>query len=414
MRLKHSSIPPVETANRKIRGSHRLGSVAVDSILAVCLIGAIAVVYAVDRVTPEPVGPKDGIDFVEETNTEPETNVPKSSLRLAVTPPEFDDMGKLLDQLGKGYRYTSIELDDLVDEKVLAKYDVVFVTCGTVPDYWLGEVLEEGPRNTIVREMKDDIGRQLQEKLRFFVRGGGTLYASDWRFDFVRLAFPELVDQSSDEVGMAQEVDATVVDDGLRELIGNNIQLRFDLGSWYPAIFAVKDVKIYLEGRFQTTDGTYRSAPLLVRVPFGEGAIVFTSFHNEKQNSESELSLLKYLVFATVTARLESQVAETMLKGGFSPQKQNLLTTSSGEPSVTKTYHCTKAGHLQFVLAFEDQGATLGLSVLGPNGQKHDKEGASTLRIDITDAEIGDWQYTITAHQVPYQNFPFTLTVWQR
>ena len=167
----------------------------------------------------------------------------------------------------------------------------------------------------------------------------------------------------------------------------------------------------YLRGNYKSQDGTTKSAPLLVKFPLQDGAVVFTSFHNEKQNNEKEMKLLRYLVFSAVTAKVESQVAQTMLRGGFSPAKKNLFSTSSGEPSVTQTYQCTKATDLQFVLGFQNQGANLRLTVVGPNGEHHEKEGTSTLTIDVPAAKDGPWKYTVTAIKVPNANFPFTVTV---
>ena len=68
-----------------------------------------------------------------------------SSLRLAVTPHQYDDMGKLLAQLGSGFTYSEIRLEDLEDVSKLVQYDVVFLTCGTVPAGWVvGGTLGEG------------------------------------------------------------------------------------------------------------------------------------------------------------------------------------------------------------------------------------------------------------------------------
>jgi hypothetical protein len=49
--------------------------------------------------------------------------------RLAVTPPGYDDMGKLLEQLGKGYKYDKITERDLLYPGKISKYDVIFITC---------------------------------------------------------------------------------------------------------------------------------------------------------------------------------------------------------------------------------------------------------------------------------------------
>ena len=250
--------------------------------------------------------------------------------------------------------------------------------------------------------------------LRSYVEGGGTLYASDWRIQILQLAFPELVDSDRLISGTAQEMTADVVDEGLKEVIGPTIHLNFDLGGWYPAAFRGREVKTYLTGNYAASDGSRQQSPLLVKVPLGNGAIVFTSFHNEKQNSQTEMELLKYLVFTTVTARVQTEVAQTMVKGGFSAAKQNLLSTSAENPTVTSTYNNAQQGALKFVLAFENQGARLRFEVVGPDGKKLDKEGTSTLQIDVPSAGPGAYKYTVTALKVPFENFPFTVTVGQK
>ena len=48
--------------------------------------------------------------------------------KLAVTPASFDDMGRLLQELGQGFQYDVLPEADLATGK-LKKYDVVFLTC---------------------------------------------------------------------------------------------------------------------------------------------------------------------------------------------------------------------------------------------------------------------------------------------
>jgi hypothetical protein len=211
--------------------------------------------------------------------------------------------------------------------------------------------------------------------------------------------------------GAKQEMTAEVVDPGLRDLVGSTIPLNFDQPAWDPAFFSGRDVTTILQGRFRTTDGATRDSPLLVKFPVGKGTVIFTSFHNEKVNQEIELKLLRYLVFSAVTARVEQEVAQTMLKGGFSPQGKSILSASADNPSVTRTYDCTKPGALRFVLGFENLGALLRLKVVGPDGTKLEQEGSSTVTIEVPNPAVGKWQYTITAVKVPYPNFPFTITV---
>ena len=68
----------------------------------------------------------------------------------------------------------------------------------------------------------------------------------------------------------------------------------------------------------------------MVRFPLQEGTVIFTSFHNEKQNNETELKLLKYLVFTAVTANVQLRTERSM--GGFSKSRDSLISVSQGTP----------------------------------------------------------------------------------
>ncbi|MFO0901512.1 MAG: hypothetical protein U0939_00850 [Pirellulales bacterium] len=372
-----------------------------DGALALGLGGMLLAVYVFDLATshwfrePPPAIADSGL-----ATEKPLPVAPVKRLRLAVSPHQFDDMGRMLSALGEGYRYDDLPLAELVNLETLQRYDVVFLTCGGTPDEW---------------QQERSRGREdLKRSLRSYVEQGGTLYASDWRLQLLQIAFPELIDANRLVTGNAQEMTADVVDEGLREAIGETIHLRFDLGGWYPAAFQGREVQTYLRGSYSGSDGSRPQSPLLVKIPVGRGAIIFTSFHNEKQNSATELELLKYLVFTTVTARAQEEANQTIVKGGFSPAKQNLLSTSKQSPSVTKTYQHSKAGPLVFVLAFENQGAKLRLEVTGPDGKTQRKEGTQTLQIEMPDAAVGAWKYTVTAVEVPFENFPYSVTVGQK
>lgn len=340
---------------------------------------------------------------------------PSGRVRLAVTPPEYDDMGRLLDELGSGYRYHTIAHDDLLDAPRLEPYEVVFVTCSGVPRRWLGLRIGAGARpGSAVHEARAEIVQQLRQSLRQYVGQGGTLYASDWQFVLVAAAFPECVAPGWPARGKAQTVQAEVVDPALAARLGPTVELNFDKPAWYPAAFAGPQVSVCLEGTYETMDGRRVKAPLLVQFPFEKGSVIFTSFHNEKQHTAVERELLHTLVLATVTARLRAEVQRTMLRGGFSPVARNLLSASVRQPAVVRSFPHDGHGALQFVLGFEDQGAELRLEVTAPDGRQWSKSGTSTLVIQVADAPAGTWQYKIEALRVPYANFPFTFSVGRK
>ena len=392
---------------------------AIDASAAVALALALILVMCFDRhkVANEESQPVENVSTSTEEIVGPEGSEPLAArpLRLAVTPPEFDDMGKLLGTLGEGYRHTEIAMDDLLDATRLAKYDVVFLTCSGAPRSWLGQRLEEGDRGSSgIFEVRKNIIDRLKTALRKFVGGGGTLYASDWQFQLVSVAFPEFVDHKQAARGGVQTVHASVLDEGLQRHLGATIDLRFDKTAWRVAAFKGPDVAVYLRGKYTTVDGEEASGPLLVQFPFENGTVIFTSFHNEAQNNELETKLLRYLVFATVTAHTEATIKRTMVRGGFSPVERNLLSASPADQSINQKYECQAVHDLQFVLGFEDLGAELQMTVTAPDGQQFEKHGTSTLVIDVPGAAAGTWSYRVTPVKVPYANFPFTLTVGEK
>jgi len=405
-----------EIATRRGVGRRQL---LIDAAVGAGLLVALAVVFAIDRASSPPGdgGRASQARTVEVIVDEGGDASPRAgrALRLAVTPPEFDDMGKLLDTLGPGYRYTPITLDDLLHAERLARYDVVFLTCGGVPREWLQRRLRDSERGGVgIYRPKPEIADAVHESFRRFVGHGGTLYASDLQFDLVSLAFPELVDEERKGRGAVQTVEAEVVDPGLRRLLGPAIDLRFDLPGWRPAAFRGPDVTTYLAGTYELRDGSRQTGALLVTFPHAEGTVVFTSFHNEAQNTELELDLLRHLVFTSVTAREQRRIKRTMVRGGFSPAERNLLSASSASKPVKMTYRCGRGGSLRFVLGFEEQGAELRLTVIDPGGERFEKQGTETLTIEIDDARPGDWRYSIAPIRIPYENFPYTLTVGEK
>src|SRR5262245_23783855 len=49
-------------------------------------------------------------------------------MRLAISPPQYDDMGQLLTKLGEGYRYTQLQEADLGNLAKLKQFNVLFLT----------------------------------------------------------------------------------------------------------------------------------------------------------------------------------------------------------------------------------------------------------------------------------------------
>ncbi len=382
---------------------------AVDLGLPLALAVVLLVIYAIDR-----PGPKPNVTVP----LEPTVSAAPHALVLGVTPaePAYDDMGKLLTDLGEGYKFEPFSMRDLEDPAKLEKYDVIFLTCSGVPDAWLGTLVGDAARAntreyTPNREMLSQVYRSLGE----FLSKGKTLYVSDWHLEVLASAFRDdglLDNQLADVSGAEQEVEAEVTDKELADLLKTDrLRLNFDQPDWKPAAFREDKVKVYLRGTFETDGGRRVTAPLLVKFPWHGGTVIFTSFHNEKQNSEVEKDLLNYLVFSAVLARADTEQEADVGAGGVST---NLGIFTTANASADYDYECTKQEDLRFRLVFPDQGAELKLTLVGPDGKRFEKSGTSTLSIEVPSAAVGKWKCTVQAVKVPHANFPYRIKVGKK
>lgn len=383
----------------------------IDAAAGVALLMAVIAVFTIEP-SPNAVPPQI-VTVPAPINDDTPTERP---LRLAVTPESnaFDDMGRLLDKLGRGYVYRPMPFDDLLQESKVSQFDVIFITCSGYTEAWLGDQGGAAPRGGQLFGPNPVTFAKAKQVLRQFVSDGGTVYASDLHYNLIAKCFPEFVDDSLESRGAPQTLRAEVVDTGLRQSIGDAIELTFDQTDWRPAAFSGPEVMTFLRGTFKSVDGAQATAPLLVKLPLGKGCVIFTSFHNEKQQSEKELSLLKFLVFSAVTAGVDNEVRRSMAQGGFSQTKNNLFSASGDAETVSQAYDNKEPADLQFVLAFANHGALLELRVDGPGGFTERRRGTSTITLDVPNAAVGEWKYTITAVKIPSQNFPFTITVGKK
>jgi hypothetical protein len=228
------------------------------------------------------------------TRTRREPHNVSRTLKLAVSQPAFDDIGKLLKQMGQGYMdFDTLDWSQLQDPEQLRAYDVLFLTCNE-PKY-----LPDRAAATI----------------RDFVHSGNTLYVSDLWYALLARAFPEAGALTTNiELGKEQEIIAEVVDPSLQQTMGKRLKLTFEKKGWVPARFSGPLVTPLIRGRFEVISGASRDEPLLVKFPAGRGTILFTSFHNSPRVSESELKLLKSLVVIVATARVERDLRETAIR----------------------------------------------------------------------------------------------------
>jgi hypothetical protein len=375
----------------------------IDVIVGVALFVALMIVFAVDWFISGP--PRNTLENVKVIKDENQRGAKKLKLAVVKTreiPDPFakgkfqkwDDMGKLLKGLGEGYRFDELTEDELIrkhEDNKLSEYDVVFLTCNVNADV-----------------------DKLVEPLRNYVANGGILYASDWRYEAVAKAFKDMQQENLIADGMAQQIEADIVDPELRRALGiSKIPLNFNLGDWKAAAFGGPSVQVLIKGTYEKMNGQgTATAPLMVKFPFNKGTVIFTSFHNEAQNSRIEEQLLQYLVFSLVTAGIDAELNSSLDREGFKPQGSNLLSTPP-KGSIKKEYDNKHVCDLRFGLGFRNEGYKLRFNIKSPSGKQFTQDCAGTTILEVSSAEQGTWTYTVEALDA-YANFAFRTTVGEK
>ncbi|MGH3156201.1 MAG: hypothetical protein ACRDNF_06465 [Streptosporangiaceae bacterium] len=198
------------------------------------------------------------------------------SRKIYMTSPGWDNIGEVLTSMG------------VMSEPFAGEYDcdLLFVNCGT----------------------NDHLD---PTSLQRFVHAGGCLYASDLTSGLITTAFPGMFQFGGS--GRAGMVAANIVDDELRQVVGDSTTIHFDMPSW-SVLDRCRGATLV-----EAAPGTaYAGRPLMVEVEFGDGAIFYTSFHNRAQVSEQEKVLLQLLVLKQISASSNTTVAQASQSLGIS------------------------------------------------------------------------------------------------
>jgi hypothetical protein len=188
-------------------------------------------------------------------------------MKILVTSACYDNIGMVLDSM-------NIKYENYNDTGVI-NCDILFMNCGS-SDYI--------PNEEVFK----------------FVKNGGVLYASDLMSSYINDTFPNIFDFYSS--GNSSTILAKIVDNRIIEYLGNNIEIHFDMGGWSMLRKISKGT--VLLSRIDNGD------PLMVEVPFKKGSIFYTSFHNNAQASEKEITLLKILILKQISVKDKTSIKE--------------------------------------------------------------------------------------------------------
>ncbi|MDP6932179.1 MAG: hypothetical protein QGG40_04645 [Myxococcota bacterium] len=236
-------------------------------------------------------------DYVEETLTRLDVGYTRYEgyITQPAYDPEFD-----ADVIGLEAENLFAEIDG--EDPDLYSYDALFVNSGT---RGLGAFAYNGT------EEDDQIvaDEAALDVLRTFVDRGGGLVVSDWGYDLVEAAWPDLIDFLNDDetldaaqVGTSESVTATVTDPTLASRLDDQseVQLTFDYTYWSIIDTVSDDVEVLLEGdtEYRVSDssgyGDLESVPLLVKMKVGGGVVLYSAFHWHAQTSALVDEVLLY------------------------------------------------------------------------------------------------------------------------
>lgn len=201
------------------------------------------------------------------------------STNIAVITGEYDKVELVLDSLGFTYDLfggwpNNDEARALLgDLGRMNDYDVIFMNCGTT---LLG--IMDDPR----------VLNAVRSNIESYVSSGGRLYVSDWDWLFLEEPFPDQLDFFGEDraqldvlQGASGYRPAVVRDPELVALLGEDrVTIQFDYPEWAVVEAAGPDVRVILSADVERTrGGLLRDVPVLMAFPYGEGEVIYTSYH---------------------------------------------------------------------------------------------------------------------------------------
>ncbi len=197
----------------------------------------------------------------------------KKQMNILVSSPCYDNAGKVLSSLNLEYKPYAGKLD----------CNFFFLNCGT----------------------SDHVSPQ---QIKNFVLDGGCLYASDLTIDIINRAFPGNFEFRF--TGKKQNIKARVLSEDLSAIIGDTIDIYFDMAEWAILDKAPKS-KVILASK---TTGK----PIMVEQHIGKGKIFYTCFHNHVQGSRAEQILMQLVILKQIGTHMGHSLEKIAENSGLS------------------------------------------------------------------------------------------------
>ena len=174
-------------------------------------------------------------------------------------------------------------------------------------------------QSNIARKIGQESATEALRNLRASVRTGGSLYASDWASELMRMAFLERVNFVGDDLKFGhsrvwvenERQAAQFMDPGLQLALGtSSIRINLNLPPWSvleeaqhqpPDLrgLVLGDVSHFGPGNYTINSDTQAlpHSPLIVHLDKGAGRVLLTAAHTERQATEDLRNVLSYIIF---------------------------------------------------------------------------------------------------------------------
>lgn len=337
-------------------------------------------------------------------------DVHATAQNLAVTFPDYDDMGAILTR--HGLKFKEIKEADLKNLGDINNYDAIYINC----------------TSTIGTEV---VSPEDAKAVGDFVRGGGIVYASDFGASVIEAAFPDKIDfydldgdTKTNEsigagIGKSGVVEAKITDSGLAAVLGKkSINIDFNLDGWIVIKSVGSGVRVHMSGPVYVDDPSQpenvnADLPYVVSFSEGSGEVLYTSFHNEVQNTADMEKVLDWFATRTRTGRLVQDTRKIAVKDSGNQVLQEVVDTVDG--GGEKSYEFKASGRADFgVILNFDGGSGLGISVTDPGGSVIVSEQVSKppFVYQKIKAKKGTYVFKVKGENTGGKNLPFVLSAF--
>lgn len=346
------------------------------------------------------------------------------SLRYACTGRSYDDMGMLVWLEDEDYFDLRRDYSLLADSELLSLLDAVYINC------------------------TDDltVTPAMAGALRAFVGNGGGLAATDWAYPVIKQVFPGYVTFLGDDprIGVAGQITSVEArDPSLARYMGDGATaIELDLGYWAVIDRVAEGVEVGLTGdvrvdptnppRFGSAPGTPRTGlseepeagaavpkgvetlpgkPLVIRFPYGNGFVMYSSPHAHAQlyTGASQLDpghmpigdtnlerLALWNTLAAITGSEALAAAKAVENRGCSPFDKVIDSVAPSDCLEYEIDHAT--GGALAISAATDRG-TVEMTAYDPDGRMaaSAEVGHAPVTVLIPEAVRGKWILQVRA-----------------